>query len=141
MAKIEILYHITKFEYLPSILTQGLQINSGKNGFVKTQYLPNYYAKYKIQPIFLTSDIDFIVKKDLTKDFVEKNKLFVLKFRARKIEVEPEFHYLDWRELFRDELTYGCVIANIKNRIGKTFICRNNIPKELIIDIDRLYWK
>ena len=40
------LYHITKRKYLDRILTEGLLINSNKNGFVRKSYLENYLAKF-----------------------------------------------------------------------------------------------
>lgn len=73
-----ILYHITKEEYLPLILTEGLKINSGKIGFCRSEAHKRYISKYGCQPIFLTDDIEFISKTMLTNDWVNRNKAIVL---------------------------------------------------------------
>lgn len=63
------LYHITKRKNLDKILTEGLRINSNKNGFVRNSYLKNYHIKYGLQPIFLTNDFNYIIKTQLTDYF------------------------------------------------------------------------
>ena len=66
------LYHITKGKYLPSILTDGLKINSRKIGFCRKDAHQRYKSTYNMQPIFLTNDIEFICKTMLTNTWVLK---------------------------------------------------------------------
>jgi len=73
-----ILYHITKEKYLPSILTDGLKINSGKTGFCNKSSHSTYKKYYGMQPIFLTNDVDFIIKTMLTSGWILKNKAIIL---------------------------------------------------------------
>lgn len=73
------LYHITKGKYLTSILMEGLKINSGKIGFCKKDAHKRYKSKYGMQPLFLTNDVEFIVKTMLTNGWVIRNKAILLK--------------------------------------------------------------
>ena len=125
------LYHITKREYLDRILTEGLLINSNKNGFVKKSYLKNYYDKYELQPIFLTNDVDYIVKTQLTDDFLKSCVL--LKVEVSDLNLEDEFDYLNekWYLYYNSK---DDMIKNISKYLGKSFICRENINHNLIYE-------
>ena len=102
------LYHITKGKYLTSILSEGLKVNSGKIGFCKKDAHKRYRSNYGMQPLFLTNDVEFIMKTMLTNNWVIKNNATLLKvtvilndvnhsegwYSATKNVVEPkEFRY------------------------------------------------
>ena len=125
------LYHITKLRYLDSILTNGLLIDSGKNGFVGKSYLKNYYRKYNMQPIFLTNDIDYIIKTQLTKKFLKDS--CVLKIDASTLILEDELYYLNskWYLYYRTEED---MVKNTLEYKNKSFICRENIKPGLIYE-------
>lgn len=72
-------YHITKEKYLNSILRHGLKINSNITGFCKKEIHKIYHTLYGMQPIFLTDNIEFVVKNMLTPNWILKNKAIVLK--------------------------------------------------------------
>lgn len=72
------IYHITKEKYLPSILVQGLLINSRKTGFCNRSSHSMYKKYYNMQPIFLTNDIELTVNSMLTADWISKNKPILL---------------------------------------------------------------
>lgn len=67
-----ILYHITKEKYLPNILIEGLKINSGKIGFCKKDVHKTYKRIYNMQPLFLTNNIEYILKTMLTKKWIRE---------------------------------------------------------------------
>jgi hypothetical protein len=123
------LYHITKIKYLDNILTEGLLVNSNKNGFVKRNYLNIYHQKYGLQPIFLTNDVDYIIKSQLTNDFFKK--CAVLKVDASDIKLENEYDYLNekWHLYYQSK---NDMIKNISIYNGKSFISRENIKANLI---------
>lgn len=125
------MYHITKLRYLDSILTNGLLIDSGKNGFVNKSYLKNYYRKYNMQPIFLTNDIDYIIKTQLTKKFLKDS--CVLKIDASTLILEDELYYLNskWYLYYRTEED---MIKNTLEYKNKSFICKENIKPSLIYE-------
>jgi len=126
------LYHITKEKYLSNIIANGLQINSGKNGFVKRNYLKFYKDKYGMQPIFLTSDIQYVIDTQLTPEFIKKHKCYVIKIKADSLQVENEYQYMkdNWKEYYD--------IEAIDNSWDKCFICRINIDINLIEEISPL---
>lgn len=120
------LYHITKIKNIESILIQGLKVNSRRNGFIRKDYLKYYYEKYGCQPIFLTNDVDFVVKTQLTDEFF--SKYCVLKINVDGLILENEYEYLlDSNSVFDENL-----IEFIKDYFGKTFITRQNISPERI---------
>lgn len=125
------LYHITKRKNLDKILTEGLRINSNKNGFVRNSYLKNYHIKYGLQPIFLTNDFNYIIKTQLTDYFYKSCVL--LKVDVRSLKIEDEFNYLNekWYLYYKskDEM-----IKNVSKYLGKSFICRENIKPNLIYE-------
>lgn len=125
------LYHITKLKYLEGVLTNGLLINSNKNGFVKKSYLGNYHIKYGLQPIFMTNDVDYIINTQLTKKFIED--CCVLKIDISTLTIEDEFNYLNnkWYLYYN---TKEDMIKNISKYKGKSFICRENINPNLIYE-------
>jgi hypothetical protein len=125
------LYHITKLKYLDGILTNGLLINSNKNGFVRKSYLDNYYIKYGLQPIFLTNDVEYIIKTQLTNKFIKD--CCVLKIDVSNLILEEEFDYLKnkWYLYYQ---TKEDMIKNISKYEGKSFICRENIKPNLIYE-------
>jgi hypothetical protein len=125
------LYHITKLKYLDNILINGLLINSNKNGFVRKSYLKNYYNKYGLQPIFLTNDVDYIIRTQLTDDFIKDS--CVLKIDTTTLVLEDEFDYLNnkWNLYYN---TKDDMIENISKYVGKSFICRENIKPNLIYE-------
>lgn len=121
------LYHITKIKNIESILVQGLIVNSKRNGFIKKEYLKYYYEKYGCQPIFLTNDVDFVVKTQLTEKFF--SKCCVLKINVDNLTLENEYEYLLYKNnSFHNEKS----IESIKEYIGKTFITKQNISSERI---------
>jgi len=130
------LYHITKRKYLDRILTEGLLINSNKNGFVRKSYLENYYKKYGLQPIFLTNDVDYIIKTQLTSDFCKSCVL--LKVDVGSLKLEGEFDYLNekWHLYYESK---NDMLKNISKSIGKTFICKENINPNLIYEERRKF--
>lgn len=132
------LYHITKYENLDNILKNGLLINSNKNGFVKKEYLPNYKIKYGIQPIFLTNDIDYIIKTQLTESFIKD--CCVLKIDISNLDLEDEYNYLKdkWNLYYK---TKDDMFINTSHSIGKSFICKENIKPDLIFNVNKLYDK
>lgn len=74
-----ILYHITKEEHLNDIYFDGLKINSNKIGFCRKTVHNDYKKMYNMQPIFLTDDVEYIIKNMLTDNWIKKNKAVVLK--------------------------------------------------------------
>jgi|688.fasta_scaffold336172_2 hypothetical protein len=128
------LYHITKRKYLDRILTEGLLINSNKNGFVRKTYLKNYHIKYGLQPIFLTNDVDYIIKTQLTDDFCKSCVL--LKVNISSLKLEDEFDYLNekWFLYYKSK---DDMEKNISKCKGKTFISRENIKPNLIYEEKR----
>lgn len=74
-----ILYHITKEKHLENIFIEGLKINSNKIGFCKKYVHNEYKKKYNMQPIFLTDDVEYIIKNMLTDNWIKKNKAVALK--------------------------------------------------------------
>lgn len=125
------LYHITKRENLDKILTEGLRINSNKNGFVRKSYIRNYYEKYGLQPIFLTNDFDYIIKTQLTDNFYKSCVL--LKVDISSLKLEDEFDYLNkkWYLYYQSK---DDMIKNISKYLGKSFICRESIKPNLIYE-------
>lgn len=125
------LYHITKIEYLNNILTEGLLINSNKNGFVNKSYLKNYYIKYGLQPIFLTNDVDYIINTQLTTKFCKSCVL--LKIDASDLKIEDEFSYLNekWNLYYQSK---NDMVKNVSKYLGKSFICIESIKHNLIYE-------
>jgi hypothetical protein len=123
------LYHITKLKYLDNILINGLLVNSNINGFVIKSYLKNYYIKYGLQPIFLTNDVDYVIRTQLTDDFIKDS--CVLRIDTTTLILEDEFDYLNnkWYLYYN---TKDDMIKNISKYVGKSFICRENIKSNLI---------
>ena len=128
------LYHITKRKNLGKILTEGLRINSNKNGFVGNSYLKNYHIKYGLQPIFLTNDFDYIIKTQLTDNFYKS--CILLKVDVRSLKLEDEFDYLNekWYLYYKSK---DDMIKNISKYLGKSFICRESIKPNLIYEETR----
>jgi hypothetical protein len=131
-----ILYHITEIKNIENILVNGLLINSKNNGFVSRDGIKEYYKKYGLQPIFLTNDVDYIIKTQLTESFFKKCK--ILSIDVTGLDLEDEYNYLEekWN------LYYNCnedMYINILDRKGKSFICKENIKPDRIIikDIER----
>jgi hypothetical protein len=129
------LYHITKLKYVDNIIINGLLINSNKNGFVRKSYLKNYYTKYGLQPIFLTNDVDYIIKTQLTDDFIKDS--CVLKIDTTTLILEDEFDYLN-NKWYLHYNTKDDMIKNISKYVGKSFICRENIKPNLIYEYRRI---
>jgi hypothetical protein len=129
------LYHITKIVYLDNILQNGLLVNSNKNGFVEKSHISEYHKKYGLQPIFLTNDINYIVKTQLTDSFVKD--CVVLTVNTDMLNVECEFEYLNDNWMLYYTSKQG-MIRDISKHKGKTFICRENIePKHIeIVNVD-----
>jgi len=125
------LYHITKKKYLDKILTEGLLINSNKNGFVRKSYLEKYHIKYGLQPIFLTNDVDYIIKTQLTDDFCKSCVL--LKVNISGLKLEDEFDYLN-EKWYLYYYSKDDMINNISKYKGKSFISRENIKPNLIYE-------
>ena len=125
------LYHITKRKYLDNILTEGLLINSNKNGFVSNSYIENYLDKYGLQPIFLTNDVDYIIKTQLTDVFFKSCVL--LKVEVSALNLEDEFDYLNEKWYLYYNSKYD-MIKNISKYLGKSFICRKSIKPNLIYE-------
>lgn len=125
------LYHITKRKYLDRILTEGLLINSNKNGFVRKSYLENYHIKYGLQPIFLTNDVDYIIKTQLTNNFY--TSCVILNVDVSEIRLEDEFDYLNEKWYLYYQSKYD-MVKNISKYIGKSFISRENIKPNLIYE-------
>lgn len=74
-----VLYHITKFKYLDSILLEGLKINSGKIGFCPFACHKQYKKLYKgIQPIFLSDNPKYIISHMLGNKWLKKHKAVLL---------------------------------------------------------------
>jgi hypothetical protein len=118
-----------------NILTEGLLINSNKNGFVRKSYLVNYYHKYGLQPIFLTNDVNYIVKTQLTNEFCKS--CVILKVNVSELKLEDEFDYLNekWYHYYQSK---NDAIKNIFKYLGKSFICRDNIKPNLIYEKRRI---
>lgn len=127
------LYHITKKKYLNSILLNGLKINSNKNGFVSRSYIKTYYIKYNMQPIFLTNDYIFIIKTQLTDNFIKSCAL--LKVDCSGMNIEDEYNYLNenWELFYKSK---DSMVNDINKNIGKSFICKENIKPNNIIHIN-----
>lgn len=106
-------------------------INSGKNGFVKKSYLENYHIKYGLQPIFLTNDVDYIIRTQLTNDFYKL--CVILKVDVSWVRLEDEFDYLNekWYLYYQSK---DDMIKNISKYLGKSFICRESINTNLIYE-------
>lgn len=124
------LYHITKVEFLPNILVQGLLVNSGNNGFVKKSYIREYDKKYGMQPIFLTKSFSSVVETDLGTELFLK-KFVVLKIQADTLPIEDEYDYLikNWHLYVTSK---QLMLDRLKNSMGNRFICKQNIKPELI---------
>lgn len=127
------MYHITKKSNLNKILSQGLLVNSNNNGFVKKTYLHNYYIKYGLQPIFLTTDVDFLIKTQLTNNFYKS--CVILKVNVSSLKLEDEYDYLNqkWYLYYK---TKNDMFENISQFLNKTFICKDNIEPDLIYIVD-----
>jgi hypothetical protein len=125
----EYLYHITKEKYVSNIITNGLQINSNKNGFVHRDYLKYYKDKYGMQPIFLTSDIQYVIDTQLTPEFIQKHRCYVIKIKVDSLQIENEYQYMkdDWQEYYDIDV--------INKSWDKCFICRTNIDFNLIEEV------
>ena len=135
--KIGFLYHLTKEKNLNSILQSGLKINTNKFGFVRKSYKEYYFKKYDMQPIFLTTDVDYCIEKYLTKKFIKLNRCHFLKIKNDNLELEDEVQYLidrwkDWDGSLSE------ATKNFEKFKGINFICRSNIDKNLIIDFGRI---
>ena len=126
------LYHITKLKYLDNILIEGLLINSNKAGFVNKSYLEHYHHKYGLQPIFLTNDVDYIIKSQLTDKFCKS--CVVLKIDVTSLKLEDEFEYLNEKWYLYYQSKYDMVKNVSKFPLGKSFICKENIKSELIYE-------
>lgn len=129
-----VLYHITKSKYLHRILTEGLKINSNKSGFVtfSREYKKELYSKYKMQPIFLSSDPYLIANNQLTDDFVKS--CVVLKINTKGLSLDGEYEYM-----FVDDKYKKCyrnideTIEKLSVYFNKSFICKENIDTKRII--------
>jgi hypothetical protein len=129
------LYHITKEKHIASILIDGLKINSHKVGFVKKSHIANYYKKYGMQPIFLTNDIDYIIKTQLTDVFIKD--CVILKIDISSLIIENEYNYLNnkWNLYYN---TKEDMLKSTSKYFGRSFICKTNIKPELIYEEKRL---
>jgi hypothetical protein len=125
----DFLYHITKLCFLDNIITEGLLINSNKNGFVKKGYIKEYYKKYDLQPIFLTNNYNYIIETQLPPSFFKK--CIVLKINSVGLDIEDEFEYLNqrWNLYFKTKKDF---IKNISKNPNRSFICKEDIKPELI---------
>lgn len=129
-----VLYHITKSKYLDRIMTEGLKINSNKSGFTtfSREYKKDLCSKYKIQPIFLSSDPYLIANNQLTDDFVKS--CVVLKINTKGLLLEDEYEYTfkdnQYKKYYksRDE-----ALKNLCAYFNKSFICKENIDMKRII--------
>lgn len=118
-----IFQHITKEKNLQSILINGLQINSKQSGFCKKFYHKFYKQKYGLQPIFLTLDYKWICVNQLTKQWIDKHKLYL-------IEVDVEFEKIIPIDL--KQLKEFIIKENIP--VGKNNINKENIMVETIYE-------
>lgn len=125
------LYHITKVDFLPGILAQGLLVNSGNNGFVKKSYIKEYHKKYGMQPIFLTNDIGSVIETDLGKKTFLK-EFVVLKIQSETLQLEGEYDYLveNWEKFFVSK--DSSQLDKIKESSSRRFVCKQNIGPQLI---------
>ena len=94
MYNIKYLYHITKSRNVLSILTCGLKSNTNKAGFVDRSFIKEYYKKYNTQPVFLTSDVEFIIKTQLTDKWMFDSDAKILRIDVSGLVLEYEYDYL-----------------------------------------------
>jgi len=137
----KILYHLTKLSNIPSILIQGLRVNSGimgYQGFLDGSWVrKSYHEKYDMQPVFLTKDIKLIIESQLTSNFIKSNKIVCLSVDVDNLPVEAEYDYIEKR-WFLYYKSYEDMKDNLKNEVtlDTTFICRQNIPKKRILGME-----
>lgn len=121
-----VLYHITKEKYLNKILSEGIKTNTKHSGFCKFNIIKEYHKNYGMQPIFLTSDVDYIIYSQLTSEYIKKHKMIILEINTDNLELENEYNYI--KNKFYDVET---LCLN-----NKTFISRKNIETNRIIKFD-----
>lgn len=129
-----ILYHITTEKNLSNIISNGLQINTGKIGFCKLGILKTYNKKYGCQPIFLTNDYEFTLKKDIGDNI--KN-LYLLTINVFGLPIENEYEYLknNWKLFYNSEED---MIENLSMYFDKHFICKSDIDFNRIIEVKKI---
>ena len=122
-----VLFHITPLKNLSRILEKGLEVNSSNNGFVPKSAIKNYYKKYGMQPVFLTTNPVDVYKTQLTESYVKNNKCVILKIDA--VDLEDEYAYLKQNpspyRTYKDVLNSNIVL-------NRDFISRNNIEPNRI---------
>lgn len=122
--KMKYLYHITHRKHLDSILAKGLKCKSGMIGFVKREDQSDYKRRYGCHPVFLTSDVDYIMRTQLGKDYIMRNSLCVLRVDVDGLNIEPEYEY--FYNLGNKWVGKEC------EGYAKTYICRGDIGVERI---------
>ena len=123
------IYHITKQEYVPAIMVQGLIINSGFRGLGNQPSVSCY--KKPLQPLFLTHDLKFIVNSMLTESWIRKNLPVVMEIQ---VELTPS----------NSDMGKGLYLVTQDNQIKALQIeYYNNIPANLIefrVDLRRKFF-
>ena len=130
------LYHITKKQNLPSILTRGLISNSDIGGFVSKTHLNVYKTKYGTQPIFLTNDTKWIIDTQLTDEWMID--AVILKVDVTGLNLEYEYDYMVKGKMISESTEkteeYLNSTGNGPNN-PKTFICRGDISLGRIVPV------
>jgi hypothetical protein len=106
--------------------------NTNKCGISTTnnkEWRKRLEAKYGVQPIFLTTDISFIITTQAGKDWVRKNKPVILEILTKDLVVEDEFDYLKerWSRYYS---SYEA--AKKAHQLGVSYICKHPIPVDAI---------
>ncbi|MCK9415450.1 hypothetical protein M0Q97_02180 [Candidatus Dojkabacteria bacterium] len=128
-----VLYHITTEKNLNQILVGGLKINTNKVGFCKFGILKTYNKKYGCQPIFLTNDYEFTLKKDIG----NFKNLYLLTINTFGLPIENELDYLknNWQLFYNTEEE---MIENLSMYFDKHFICKTDIDFNRIIEVKKI---
>lgn len=123
------MFHITKEQYLESILKNGLKVNCKYKGLTKNN--KELKKKYDgVIPIFLTNDINYVIDNQIGRRNFELNDYCILEIDIIDIEIEPEFLYLlNDNNLYKK---YQDLINSIEDVFFKTFICKHNIEPNKI---------
>jgi hypothetical protein len=114
----DILYHITKAEYIPSILTHGLLIHYSV-GLTRR-------GDQKGKCVFLTDKPHFIFHNQMGENFWKNNGLAIISVSVEGLQIE-EITYIRWQT--PHENTYLCISEH-------EYRCLSNVPKENILSIN-----
>lgn len=131
-----ILFHVSKIHNRDSILSNGLLTDSNKRLSIKSGFcnhrkevFDEYYSRYGIQPIFLTSNPKRLISEQLTHESMLNTIIFEVDVSNIPIEWEYEYFIDHWNKYFASKEQMMKRVASLDRY---TFISRHDIERERI---------